>query len=46
MQRITAVIAGAGGGAVAIALMELLSERAAFPLMLVPFATSIVLVMG
>ena len=46
MQRMTAVIAGAGGGAVAIALMELLSERAAFPLMLVPFATSIVLVMG
>src|SRR5215831_527886 len=42
----TAVIAGAGGGAVAIALMELLSERAASPLMLVPFATSIVLVMG
>src|SRR5262249_61700118 len=42
----TAVIAGAGGGAVAIALMELLSERAALPLMLVPFATSIVLVMG
>src|SRR5262249_26984306 len=45
-QRMTAVIAGAGGGAVAIALMELLSERAALPLMLVPFATSIVLVMG
>src|SRR5262249_1110403 len=41
----TAIIAGAGG-AVAIALMELLSERAAFPLMLVPFATSIVLVTG
>src|SRR5262249_31948063 len=39
-------IAGAAGGAVAIALMELLSERAAFPLILVPFATSIVLVMG
>src|SRR5215813_10997425 len=46
MRRMTAVIAGAGGGAVAIALMELLSERAALPLMLVPFATSIVLVMG
>ena len=42
----TAVIAGAGGGAIAILLMELLSERAALPLMLVPFATSIVLVMG
>src|SRR5262249_61161022 len=46
MQRMTAVVAGAAGGAVAIALMELLSERAAFPLILVPFATSIVLVMG
>ena len=44
MRRMTAVIAGAGGGAVAIALMELLSEHAALPLMLVPFATSIVLV--
>ena len=40
------MIAGAVGGAIAIALMELLSERAAFPLMFVPFATSIVLVMG
>jgi CBS-domain-containing membrane protein len=40
------VIACAAGGAVAIALMHLLSERAAFPLVLVPFATSIVLVMG
>ena len=40
------VIAGAVGGAIAIALMELLSERAAMPLMFVPFATSIVLVMG
>ncbi len=40
------MIAGAAGGAVAIALMELLSERAALPLMFVPFATSIVLVMG
>lgn len=40
------VIAGAAGGAIAIGLMELLSEHAAFPLMFVPFATSIVLVMG
>jgi CBS-domain-containing membrane protein len=40
------MVAGAAGGAVAIVLMELLSERAAFPLMFVPFATSIVLVMG
>jgi CBS-domain-containing membrane protein len=40
------VVAGAAGGAVAIGLMEVLSEHAAFPLMFVPFATSIVLVMG
>jgi CBS-domain-containing membrane protein len=40
------VVAGAAGGSVAIALMHLLSEQAAFPLVLVPFATSIVLVMG
>jgi CBS-domain-containing membrane protein len=40
------IIAGAVGGAAAIALMELLSEHASFPLMMVPFATSIVLVMG
>ena len=40
------LIAGAAGGAIAIAAMELLSSRAAFPLMFVPFATSIVLVMG
>jgi hypothetical protein len=40
------VIAGAAGGAVAIALMEVLSEQASFPLIMVPFATSIVLVMG
>ena len=43
---VLAVIAGAVGGAVAIALMQLISEYAGFPLMLVPFATSIVLVMG
>jgi CBS-domain-containing membrane protein len=40
------IVAGAAGGALAIALMELLSEHAAFPLLFVPFATSIVLVMG
>jgi CBS-domain-containing membrane protein len=40
------VVAGAAGGAIAIALMELMSEHAAFPLLLIPFATSIVLVMG
>lgn len=41
-----AVIAGAAGGAVAIAVMELLSARTMTPLMTIPFATSIVLVMG
>ncbi len=45
-DALTAVVDGAVGGAVAIGLMELLSERAAFPRMVVPFATSIVLVMG
>jgi CBS-domain-containing membrane protein len=40
------VVAGAAGGAGAIGLMEVLSDHAAFPLMFVPFATSIVLVMG
>jgi CBS-domain-containing membrane protein len=40
------VSAGAAGGAVAIALMEVLAERTTLPLLLVPFATSIVLVMG
>jgi CBS-domain-containing membrane protein len=44
--RAAVMVAGAIGGAIAIALMELLSERAAFPLLFVPFATSIVLVMG
>ena len=39
-------IAGAAGGAVAIGAMEALSHHTAFPLMFVPFATSIVLVMG
>jgi CBS-domain-containing membrane protein len=40
------VVAGATGGAVAIGVMELMSQHTAFPLMFVPFATSIVLVMG
>jgi CBS-domain-containing membrane protein len=39
-------LAGAVGGAVAIGAMQLISDYAAFPLMLVPFATSIVLVLG
>ena len=39
-------MAGAAGAAVAIAIMELASTRTEFPLMAIPFATSIVLVMG
>lgn len=39
-------VIGAAGGAVAVAIMEMVSTRNAFPLFAVPFATSIVLVMG
>jgi CBS-domain-containing membrane protein len=46
VRAIVPVLAGAAGGAIAIALMEWFSASAAFPLMFVPFATSIVLVMG
>ena len=40
------ITAGAIGGAVAIAIMELLSARSMTPLAAIPFATSIVLVLG
>ncbi len=40
------ILAGSAGGAFAIAFMELISVRTAFPLASLPFATSIVLVMG
>jgi CBS-domain-containing membrane protein len=40
------MLAGAAGGAVAIGVMEALAARTVFPLMAIPFATSIVLVMG
>jgi len=40
------IIAGAAGGAIAIGIMELLSRQTMTPLMTIPFATSIVLVMG
>lgn len=40
------MLAGAAGGALAIGIMEAFSIRAAIPLMAIPFATSIVLVMG
>jgi CBS-domain-containing membrane protein len=45
-RAMLAMLAGAAGGAVAIAIMEAFSVRAAIPLMAIPFGTSIVLVMG
>src|SRR5271170_3610192 len=45
-RRWIAILAGAAGGAVAIAAMEFLAERTALPLAFIPFAASIVLVMG
>jgi CBS-domain-containing membrane protein len=41
-----AILAGAAGGALAIAAMEMLAVRAALRLEFIPFATSIVMVMG
>lgn len=41
-----AMIAGSAGGAVAIAGMEFFAARSAMPVMAIPFATSIVLVLG
>jgi CBS-domain-containing membrane protein len=41
-----AILAGATGGAIAIAGMEAFSARTAFPLVAIPFATSIVMVLG
>jgi CBS-domain-containing membrane protein len=43
---IRGLLAGAIGGAAAVGLMELASVGTAYPLMAIPFATSIVLVMG
>jgi CBS-domain-containing membrane protein len=40
------IVGRAAGGAVAIAVMETFSEGTAFPLAAIPFATSIVLVLG
>jgi len=45
-RNVATITAGAVGGALCIGLMEYLSVRADYPLMAVPFATSIVLVMG
>jgi CBS-domain-containing membrane protein len=44
--RLLAIIAGAIGAAIAIGGMEMLSAIADFPLVYVPFATSIVMVLG
>ena len=44
--KLLAIVAGAAGGAVAVAGMEAFSARAAFPLVAIPFATSIVTVLG
>ena len=40
------ILAGAAGGAVAIGIMEYFAASSAFTLAMIPFATSIVLVMG
>ena len=45
-RRAGSIASGAAGGALCIALMQDLATRTNHPLMLVPFATSIVLVMG
>jgi CBS-domain-containing membrane protein len=44
--RLLAILAGAAGGAVAIGGMEMVSTATGFPLAVIPFATSIVLVLG
>ncbi len=44
--RLLAILAGAAGGAIAIGSMEAFSIERAFPLFAIPFATSIVTVLG
>jgi CBS-domain-containing membrane protein len=44
--RFLVILTGATGGAIAIAIMETFSATTAFPLVAIPFATSIVLVLG
>src|SRR5262245_54263614 len=44
--QLVAILAGAAGGAIAIAIVEAFSIESAFPLFLIPFATSIVTVLG
>jgi CBS-domain-containing membrane protein len=45
-NQILAMLAGATGGAIAIASMEVFSVSTGFPLVAIPFATSIVTVLG
>jgi CBS-domain-containing membrane protein len=45
-NQLVAILAGAAGGAIAIGSMEALSITTAFPLVAIPFATSIVTVLG
>src|SRR5215831_1833394 len=45
-KPLLAVLAGATGGAIAIGIMEAFSMSTAYPLMAIPFATSIVTVLG
>lgn len=45
-KQFLSILAGAAGGAVAIGVMEAFSASTAFPLVAIPFATSIVLVLG
>jgi CBS-domain-containing membrane protein len=44
--QLLAIVVGAAVGAIAIASMEPFSARTTFPLVAIPFATSIVLVLG
>jgi CBS-domain-containing membrane protein len=45
-RHIAVIVAGALGATAAVAIMEMASFSAEFPLVMIPFATSIVLVMG
>ena len=45
-KELLPILAGAAGGSVAIGIMEALSLTTEFPLMAIPFATSIVMVLG
>jgi len=45
-RQLLPILVGAAGGGVAIGIMEAFSISTAFPLVAIPFATSIVLVLG